>query len=381
MPVFSPDLIVLTVLIGFAGIQLFYYLFFFARLSSLKPPAASETAVDKPVTIIVCAFNEEANLLKNLPLLLDQDYHRNGKPWYEVLVVNHNSEDDTFYVLNRMKEQYPHLSVLHLTQDAKLIPGKKFPLSMGIKQARFEHLLLTDADCRPGSRNWLRLMASGFAGGKSVVLGYSPYTAYPGSLNRHIRFETAHTAMQYLSYALAGFPYMGVGRNLAYVRELFVRNKGFSSHNHILSGDDDLFINQVAHKGNTAVVLSEEAFTWSEPKRTPEEWRYQKSRHLSTGRYYRPLHRFLLGGYAFSQFMCWVALVAIALFPAYWPWALGVWLLRWSVQFLVFASCFRVLHARDLRWWIPFYDLWYLWYNIRHIPSVFFKKQRAWRSS
>jgi len=379
MPAVPLDLLLFCSFCFFILVQILYYLLLFARLAFYRKPSLPVEDPHIPVSIIVCAFNEEANLLKNLPLLLGQDYHRHGKPLFEVLVVNHNSEDDTFYILNRMKEEYPHLSVLHLTQDAKLIPGKKFPLSMGIKQARHEHLLLTDADCRPAGKQWLAWMASGFNEGKQVVLGYSPYVHYPGRLNRDIRFETAHAAMQYLSYAMVGMPYMGVGRNLAYVKELFNRNKGFSSHNHITSGDDDLFINQVATAQNTKVMVHEESFTFSEPKRTREEWLFQKSRHLSTGKFYRPKHKFFLGMYAFSHFAIWALLLPVCLFPAFWIPAAAVFLLRSGVQWFIFSRCFRVLGARGLNSWIPFYDVWYLLYNIRNIPAIFFKTQKNWK--
>ncbi|MBP9932883.1 MAG: glycosyltransferase, partial [Chitinophagaceae bacterium] len=203
------DFLAVALMALFVLIQLFYYLFFFARLAFYRKDETVPADTPFPVSLIICAFNEEANLKKNLPLWLSQQYHKNGRPFYEVIVVNDNSEDDSFYLLNQMKEKYPHLHVVHLTQEAKLIPGKKFPLSMGIKSARFEHLLLTDADCEPAGEQWLSRMARGFEGNKTVVLGYSPYIKYPGWLNKKIRFETLLTAIQYLSYALARIPYMG----------------------------------------------------------------------------------------------------------------------------------------------------------------------------
>lgn len=379
MPPISIDFIVVSLLAFFVLIQLAYFGLLFSRLAFYKPKVRLEASQQVPVSIIVCAFNEEANLQKNLPLLLDQQYLKNGKPNFEVLVVNHNSQDDTFYLLNRMKEQYPHLSVLHLTQDAKLIPGKKFPLSMGIKQAAHEHLLLTDADCVPASDQWLSLMAAGFSNTKKIVLGYSPYVEYPGSLNRQIRFETAHSAMQYLSYALAGLTYMGVGRNLAYVKTLFNQNKGFSSHNQITSGDDDLFINQIATAQNTSIVIDPDAFTYSEPKKTREEWAFQKSRHLSTGKYYQFKHQFLLGVYAFSHFGTWIMLFTSLVFHQYLIVAACVFLLRWIVQWFIFQRCFAKLDARNLTNWIPLFDAWLLLYNIKNSPSIFFKTQKNWK--
>lgn len=379
MPPLTIDLIVFCLLLVFVLIQLCYYLLIFSRLAFYKKKEHQLNENQVAISIIVCAFNEEANLIKNLPLLLDQNYFKNGKRNFEVLVVNHNSQDDTFYLLNRMKEEYPHLSVLHLTQDAKLIPGKKFPLSMGIKQARHEHLLLTDADCVPASNEWLSQMAAGFSSQKQIVLGYSPYLQYPGWLNAQIRFETVHSAIQYLSYALAGMPYMGVGRNLAYIKDLFNQNKGFSSHAQITSGDDDLFINQVANSANTSIVIDPLAFTYSEPKKTAIEWKFQKGRHLSTGKYYKPLHKFLLGTYAFSHFGTWFSLLLCIVFHQYIALAACIFIIRWLVQWFIFQRCFALLQVKDLINKIPLFDAWWLVYNIKNVPSIFFKTQSKWK--
>lgn len=377
--VLTPSLLCFILFAFFAAVQLFYNLFFFARLAFYKKkPQGLQTKIE-PVSIIICAFNEEANLRKNLPLWLGQKYHVNEKPYFEVLVVNDNSEDDTFYFLNEMEKEFANLHVVHLTQKAKLIPGKKFPLSMGIKSARFNKLLLTDADCVPASENWLSNMAAQFTDKKKIVLGYSPYSRHKGWLNKCIRFETAHAALQYFSYALAKVPYMGVGRNLAYDRELFLQNKGFSSHHHITSGDDDLFINQVATSRNTAVMIDEDAFTISEPKRTREEWTYQKKRHLSTGKYYKAKHQWLLGLYAFSHFAFWLSLLPFIFFPAYWLWAAGVFLIRMLIHVFIFRKCFQLLKENDLVPYIFVFDLWLLFYNIKNIGAIFFKTHSHWK--
>jgi len=375
----TTDLLVFFLFAFFIAIQLFYYLFFFSRLAFYKKKSSEPSEPQMPVSIIVCAFNEEANLKKNLSLLLNQQYLKKGKPFFEVVVVNDNSQDDTFYLLNTMQEEYSHLHVVNLTQDAKLITGKKFPLSMGIKSARFEHLLLTDADCIPASEHWLTDMADSFSSSKKIILGYSPYTKEPGWLNRKIRFETTHTAIQYLSYALAGAPYMGVGRNLAYVKELFNTNKGFSSHHHLVSGDDDLFINQVANSRNTTICIAPEAFTRSEPKKSDEEWHYQKKRHLSTGKYYQSKHKFLLGLYAFSHFACWLMLLVCILFPQYFMYSAMLFTLRWLVQWYIFQRSFGLLQQEDLVNYIWVFDLWLLYYNFKSLPLIFIKSKIHWK--
>ena len=225
--------------------------------------------------MIVCARDEAENIARNLPGILVQQY----KTTHEIIVVNDNSTDETKYLLDELKKTFKNLNPVPLTQEAKMIPGKKFPLSIGIKSAKYEVVLLTDADCVPASENWIYKMQDGFYGGKQIVLGYGAYHKHPGMLNKLIRFETFHSALQYLSFALAGMPYMGVGRNLSYKKELFFNNKGFSSINHIPGGDDDLFINKVATKDNTAIVIDKEAHTLSEPEKTWSKWQRQKFSH------------------------------------------------------------------------------------------------------
>jgi hypothetical protein len=99
-------------------------------------------------------------------------------------------------------------------KNQHLKPGKKLSITLGVKGAKFEHLILTDADCRPASRNWLKSIAENFSNEKQIVLGYGPYKKEKGFLNRLIRFDTTWIGMNYFSMALAKLPYMGVGRNL-----------------------------------------------------------------------------------------------------------------------------------------------------------------------
>src|SRR5690606_25703466 len=156
-----------------------------------------DTANDRPVSIIICAHNEQENLKTYLPAILEQDYSN-----FEVIVVNDCSGDDTKWVLKDFTEKYAHLKVGEIKEHIQLKHSKKFALTMGIRGAQHTYLLMTDADCQPSSRLWLKEMASSFLENKEIVLGYSPYFKFPGFLNRLIRFETSHTAMSYLSYAL-----------------------------------------------------------------------------------------------------------------------------------------------------------------------------------
>ncbi|MEO6814886.1 MAG: glycosyltransferase, partial [Ginsengibacter sp.] len=279
-------------------IQLFYYLFFFLRLAFYKAKA-KDISQTHPVSVIICARDEAANLVKNLPGALVQKYQTT----HEVIVVNDNSFDESKYILEEFQRSFKQLQLVELKQEARFIPGKKFPLSIGIKTAKHEIVLLTDADCVPASEFWIEKMQDGFNDGIEIVLGYGPLHKKKGLFNKIVRWETFHTALQYLSYAQSGMAYMGVGRNLSYKKTIFFRHKGFSAQNHVPGGDDDLFINKATTKNNTAIVIDKDAFTLSQPATTWKQWVRQKARHYTTSKYYKGIHKFLLGLYAFSLFL------------------------------------------------------------------------------
>ena len=249
---------------------------------------------------------------------------------------------------------------------------------MGIRSAKYEIVLLTDADCTPASEFWMQKMQDAYTDNTEIVLGYGAYHKRPGILNKLIRFETFHTAIQYLSYALAGSPYMGVGRNLSYKKEVFLRNKGFSSINQIPSGDDDLFINQVATAENTAIVIDPEAHTVSEPKRRWSDWMTQKYRHYTTGRYYKPKHKFLLGLYSLSLFWIYPLLAVSIIFFNWWM-ALSVFGFRLLLQGIIYYRCMDKLKEKDLFWIYPLLDIWQWFYYLLFANSLFKKPGTHWK--
>jgi glycosyltransferase involved in cell wall biosynthesis len=353
--------------------QLFYYLFFFTRLAFYQPKPKTDT-VEHPVSVIVCARDEAGNLTRNLPGLLVQNY----KTTHEVIVVNDNSVDESKYILEEFQKSFRKLNVVSLTQEAKLISGKKFPLSMGIKTAKNEIVLLTDADCVPASENWIHLMQDGFRDETEIVLGYGSYFKKPGLLNKLIRWETFHTALQYLSYALAGMPYMGVGRNLSYKKDLFFKNKGFSALNQIPGGDDDLFINKVATKYNTGIVIDPDAHTMSEPKKKWGHWWNQKLRHYSTAKYYKPKFKLLLGLYTTIQIMMLPLLAASIVLYQLWWLPLAVFGFRALIQGIILYKSMKKLNEADL--W-PFYilfDLWMFIYYVLFVPVLWKQPKKTW---
>ncbi len=356
-----------------AAIQLFYYLWFFSRVAFFKPRKKIRSQ-QHPVSVIVCARDEDENLARHLPGLLVQEYSST----YEVIVVNDNSVDDSKYILQELKKTFKdRLHIVELTQEAKLISGKKYPLSIGIKEANHEVLLLTDADCVPASEHWIKKMQEAYADGIEIVLGYGAYHKRPGLLNKLVRFETFHSAMQYLSFALAGIPYMGVGRNLSYKKELFFRHKGFSSINHIPGGDDDLFVNKAATSKNVAVVIDKDAATLSLPRKTWKSWVSQKYRHYSTAKYYKAPHKFLLGLYTASQFLFYPLLLTAAIFYS-WKLSLILFGIRFLVQGIIYFLAMKKLNEKDLWPYFLFLDIWMFFYYIIFARSLWNKPRRNW---
>jgi len=326
------------------------------------------------VSVVICAHNEYHHLSVNLPLILEQDY-----PLYEVVVVDHASDDDTSFLLADLSERYNHLKVVSIQRDLNFFTGKKFPLSIGIKSARYEIILLTDADCRPAGSQWIRLMQEAFTTGKEIILGYGPYEHRRGLLNALIRFDTLQAAIHYLSFAMSGIPYMGVGRNLAYKKRLFYQQKGFISHYRISSGDDDLFINRVARKNNTGVQRDPGAFTYSEPKLSVGKWFTQKRRHMTTGVHYRFVHKFLLGLFSVTQLVFLVLLAVLLSLKFAWIFVLSVLLLKWVSQYIVFGLCAKRLQEKQLIAWIPLLELVSLLLLAVIIGSNVFVKPRKWK--
>lgn len=346
-----------------------------AQSAGVLPPSEK---FDAGVTILVCARNEATNLCRHLPVLLEQ---KCVSP-YEVLVVDDASDDATPDVLASFQRQYSHLRVLRIGKKKFL--GKKHALTQGIASAKYDLILLTDADCQPCSSHWLHCMTAALRHNPAVevVLGYAPCghraDALPDTwLDRWIRFETDHTAWTYFSFAQMGLPYMGVGRNLAWRRQAFERVGGFSGHAHLLSGDDDLLVSSMATSDNTATCLDPLAFVFSEGKKTWRGWYAQKRRHLSTGASYRPVHRLLLGALALSHSGHYAALLVLT----FTEWALWAWTLWAARMAVLYLGWLRVARAfRTPRQWatLPVLDaMMGIYFGLFGLILAFSRKQPA----
>lgn len=359
-----------AIYLGAFFLQLFFYGVIFSRLSFYRDE--KENTLFPSVSVIICAKNERENLLAFLPKYLTQKY-----PNYEVIVVNDHSVDDTADVLKAFALQHKHLKVVTVPDNDRFYGSKKFALTLGIKAAQYDRVLLTDADCKPTSDEWIEQMSK-YSGNNKIILGVGNYEKQKGLLNRLIRFETFYTAQQYLSFALTKLPYMGVGRNLAYHTELFFNNKGFASHQHILSGDDDLFINEVATKKNTQIAIDERAHTVSDPKQTYKSWIRQKKRHFLSGSHYRFQHKFMLGLLQLSQllFIGLFFILILVVQPVYL--VVGVFVFRYLLQMIIFRLSANKIGGKDLVLASPFYELFFMVFNPFLVISNLLIKQAKW---
>jgi len=347
--IIAESLLVLSAI--FFAIQLYYILFQFSGVGFKKIIKPKSDNSD-PVSIIICSRNELKNLRQFLPEILNQDY-----PQYQVVVVNDCSWDESSRYLEEMEDAHFNLKVITINEQEKYQHGKKFALTLGIKGAAFDRLIFTDADCCPASNQWLKQMSSTLSIDKEIVVGYGAYKKNSGFLNKWIRFDTAQNGLLYISRALKGKAYMGVGRNLGYVRSLFFKNKGFASHNHLLSGDDDLFVNETATKNNVGVCLSNESITISIPKETLKDWLLQKRRHMSSGKYYKSSDKNLIGMYYFSHTFFLLLIITSMVLKLNWVISVAMLSTRLIAQITVYWTGFRKLGEKDLIIFLPVFDL------------------------
>lgn len=376
-----------VLLILFCVSSLLQVAFFFVLRWRKPLKADAFSALEVPVSVIICAKNEHDNLNRFLRSVLEQDYPGD---LFEVIVVNDQSVDASSGLLDTLAAIYPHLRIVTIPQaEVKTLPGKKYALAQGIAEARHERILLTDADCVPASKQWLRRMA---LQPKAIVLGYGAYLRRRGGLNAFIRWETVHTAMQYMSYAYIGRPYMGVGRNLCYNKSLLQQLKEDQSFQEVYSrspsGDDDLLISRIATATITGVCTDYEAQTLSLPQESWAAWWRQKQRHSSVGKYYAPRIKQGLGLYALSHHLYWFSAVVLLLFfifskqvvPAtLLVFLVALFLVRLGLYWWNAGQWYRGLREKGLLLFFPLGDLGWAIYNVLLSPYIFLKNRQEWK--
>ncbi|MDA7558523.1 glycosyltransferase [Flavobacteriaceae bacterium] len=348
MSIFDFILIAFSITIG---LQFIYYGVVFSKFAFAKieyPPVKNI-----PISVIICAKNEAHNLPILIPKLLTQDYST-----FEIILINDHSIDNTLEIMESFKNVSKLIKIVNVKSNETFWGSKKYALTLGIKASTYNYLLFTDADCIPATDQWIMSMASHFSNKKSIVIGYGAYKKQKNSiLNKLIRYETLLTAIQYFGFSKIGMPYMGVGRNLAYRKETFFNVNGFVDHLNIKSGDDDLFINQVATSSNVSNCFKKESFTISVSKSTWGEWYCQKRRHISTANHYKIKHQIILGLFYISQLFFWLLACFLLLFSFNYEIVISLILLRCILTYLILGYSARKLDELDVVLLLPFLEI------------------------
>lgn len=354
------------------SIQILYlslFLYAFSKKDNISPQKP------KPVSVIVCAHDEEQNLKELLPILLEQNH-----PEFEIIIVEDRSNDGTYDYLLQATQDDSRLKMVRVVNKPEYINGKKFAITLGIRAARYDWLLFTDADCRPDSKNWITRMTERYNDQTQFVLGFSPYQKAEGLLNAFIRFESLLTGIQCLGMALLGRPYMGVGRNLAYTKSLFLQRKGFNNYIGVMGGDDDLFVNLHANKTNTQVCIGQDATVLSSPKKTWSDFMDQKLRHLFAGKRYKFSDKLILGLFIMSWILTWFLVVPMIFLTHPSLLILFSFLLRWGLLVWLFRNASNRLAGQFEVWKTPLLDFIFPFYYLVTGLRALVVKRIRWKS-
>ena len=355
------------------SIQVIYWLFFFISWKKVNSPLQQSTSKNQGVSVIVCAHDEEENLKELLPALLDQDY-----PTFEIIIVEDRCNDGTYDFLLKQTASHSKVRTVRIKSKPDHVPGKKYALTLGIKAAQFDTVLLTDADCRPATKSWITSMMHCFGEKTQIVVGLSPYEKTTGLLNEFIRFESLLTGVTYGAFALSGIPYMGVGRNLAYKKSLFLDNKGFNQHISTMGGDDDLFVNEHATKENTVFTAAPDSVVFSICKKSWASFFNQKVRHLSVGKYYKAKHRILLAPYYITIALLVPSIIA-GLLTSLKLWIIGISSLSLVLLYLTFFELSKSSKIRQSWAGLAVMDLLFSIYYLALAPVAQFTKKVSWK--
>ncbi len=356
-----PLILIALFAVCFVYLAIHYGLYHF-RTSKTK--LSPNNNAQPSVSVVLTSKNGEKLLTDNLTYLLEQNY-----PKLEVVVVDYDSFDNTQYVLQVFKSNYPDkLKIVRLEKDVNNYKGKKFPLSIGIQSAKNDIILLTENDCVPKSFDWVEKMVAPFANPKTqIVLGYHGLESRKGMLNAFEQYENlSHSAMMF-GTALMHRPYCGVGRNMAYRRQFFFDNKGFIKQYNIPYGDDDLFVNKNGNSSNTGICLEEEAYVVSQPPKTVGAWMDQRRRLHSTIKRYKASDKtlLLLRTLAVTLFyLCGILLYVLNPLPILGFVLLGVLVVKIAWQIVCnFQLCRRLNIKRYISALSPFFEIYFLFAN------------------
>lgn len=334
-------------------------------------PENGEEISEEPVSVIITAHNMAEHLKKKLPLILEQTYGT-----FEVIVVNDASTDDTEDVLKLFEQKYNNLYHTFTPETAKYVSHKKLALTLGIRAAKYEWLVFTEANCIPIGNDWLKTLSRNFTADTNIVIGYTNYLEDDDStwFSRKIIFDRLYTQMYQLYLAQHYRAVQATGCNLAYRKSFFTTHKGFSNHLDLLRGSNELFVNNYAdYKEGTKIEMSPDSFIYQTIPNPHRLWREDKVFYMETRRHYE--HKFnahaLFNWNTFINYFAWIAyIIAITYsfivnplsFIPYREWILAGILALIFIGWQVLKIC--LFHKTTTYVNAPNYYLSLLWYEL-----------------
>lgn len=363
-----------VILFGTAVLLLAVYIFTF-----LSAPRRVFRAVRKdgngtapegicPVSVIIVAGEHTDSLKKLLPAVLGQKY--NGP--FEVIVVNVGSSDATAEVVEKLRLIHDNLYLTYTPEGARQLSRKKLGLMIGIKAARYPFVVHTTDEAVVASDEWLAGMTDPFIDASTeVVIGYSGLD--PSNDRSHGRrarlFNDTADTVAWLASALKGRPYRGTELNLAYTRDIFFRNRGFSKTLNLKHGDDDIFIHEIATPENTAVVLRPDTLVRRTSGNAKKTYNELQNRYRFTGDQLPHKSRRLqaIGTWALWGILITCGLGIFVTLPNLFGLTIGLIIILAAFMFgsLVWGKTVRSLTGRRLFLTVPFLTLARPFSNIR----------------
>lgn len=361
-------LILFFIFIGIVAIQLFYQLVVFSKFAFMKDDHQKHSY--PPVSVIICVKNEAEWLEKNLKAFLNQSY-----PTFEIVLVDDASADNSVDVMEAFAEKHTNIKIVKVDNVEAFWGNRKFALTLGIKAAKYEHLLFTSIQCQPKSNEWIASMSAQFSKEKTIVIGHSNFEKIKNSpLNTFYRFEKVLNSISTFGWTKFGWTYQGDGKNLAYSRSEFFKTRGFTDHMKIRLGEDILFINQATDSKNTTIAFeSDSNIILPNPKRF-SVWFNEKRRVQAAYLHIKLRDQWQLKLHNFSQILfLFLSIVMVLVYPD-WEYVVGLIVLRYLVSWTVFGLCSNKLSEKELIIWFPFLEIGTIFIRLNMIFTNFFSK-------
>ena len=285
-----------------------------------------------PVSVIICVKNEDENLLKNLPLILKQEYPAR----FEVIVVNEGATNETDIIISKLKRKYKNLKSTFVPNGIKLIVPRKLAVTLGVKAALNEWIVFTNADCMPKDKFWLKRIARNFLPETDFVFAHSVMFKTKGLLNKMITYDSLFRQLKLFGYALHKKPITSMINNFALRKSVFINNKGFKKILTLPKGDLELIANRYSAKNNTRVETASGSTVWSNAQESFSEWFYSRENEFFINRQLRFSSILRLSVEMFFRIVFYLSFIACLLLGNFFTITAAVFLflIRFFIQYI-----------------------------------------------